>query len=240
MPFRHFGIHGKYRRGGSIVKSCAVLEHSLHWIWGMLVGESCQGIAFHMNDHELIEQARRGDVEAFNQLVLEYQQLAYNVAYRIVGDQERAADATQEGFLRSFRRMHQFHGGSFKAWLLRIVTNCAYDELRANRRRPATPIDDLIEDEEHTALVLDESESPEQRLQRSELDNLIQRGLATLPPDQRTVVILSDIEGLSYEEIAEITLVSLGTVKSRLSRARAKMRDYLLAVGERLPSDLRP
>lgn len=192
-----------------------------------------------LNEETIIERAMDGDVDAFNQLVLAYQQLAYNVAYRILGNEDRAMDATQEAFLRGFRALHQFRGGSFKAWMLRIVTNCSYDQLRIRQRRPSTPIDDLLEDDEHSTLVEDPAEGPEDRVERLEMGGAIQRALGTLPEEQRTVLVLCDIEGLSYEEIAEVTLVSLGTVKSRLSRARAKMRDYLLAHREQLPDGFR-
>lgn len=192
-----------------------------------------------MNEEALIARAADGDVNAFNQLILEYQQMAFNVAYRILSDEDRAMDATQDAFLRGFRALHQFRGGSFKAWLLRIVTNCSYDQLRVKQRRPTTPIDDLVEDDEHSTIVEDPGERPEDHVERMELGSAIQTALSLLPEEQRTVLVLSDIEGLSYEEIAEVTLVSLGTVKSRLSRARAKLRDYLLAHREHLPSGIR-
>ncbi len=192
-----------------------------------------------LNEETLVARAADGDVDAFNRLVLEYQQLAYNVAYRILGNEDKAMDATQDAFLRGFRALYQYRGGSFKAWLLRIVTNCSYDLLRIRQRRPTTPIDDLLEDDEHSTLVEDPSDGPEDLVQTQELAVSLQRALDTLPPDQRTVLVLSDVEGLNYEEIAAVTLVSLGTVKSRLSRARAKMRDYLLAHREHLPAGFR-
>jgi len=192
-----------------------------------------------MNEEAIIAAARKGDVNAFNRLVLAYQDLAYNVAYRILGNPDRAADATQDSFLRGFRALDQFRGGSFKTWLLRIVTNCCYDQLRGLQRRPTTPIDDLLEDDEHSSLLEDSSESPQAYVERVELDRVVQAALETLPEDQRIVVVMSDIHGLSYEEIAETTSVSLGTVKSRLSRGRSKMRDYLLAHREHLPANMR-
>ncbi len=192
-----------------------------------------------MDEEALIALASRGDVNAFNRLVLSYQQLAYNLAYRILGDEDRAADATQDAFLRAFRSLSEFRGGSFKVWMLRIVTNCCYDQLRIAQRRPSTPLDDLIEDDEHSKLFVDTAESPEEHVERLQLDSVIQAGIATLPHEQRIVLIMSDIEGLNYEEIARATSVSLGTVKSRLSRGRAKLRDYLLAHRELLPNGLR-
>ena len=219
MPFRHFGAPD-----GSIGKADRSVK---------------LGAISAVNEEALIAAARRGDVDAFNRLVLAYQQLAYNVAYRILGSEEKAMDATQDAFLRGYRALEQFRGGSFKTWMLRIVTNCCYDQLRVGQRRPTTPLDDLLEDEEHSRLLEDPGELPEERVQRDELDGVIQAGLATLPHDQRLVLVMSDIEGLSYEEVAEAMAVSLGTVKSRLSRGRAKMRDYLLARKELLPNGVR-
>lgn len=193
-----------------------------------------------MDEEALVAQARKGDINAYNRLVLEYQQLVYNVAYRILGNGERAQDATQDAFLRGFRALPQFRGGSFKAWILRIATNCCYDQLRLRQRRPTTPLDDLVEDEEHSRVLEDPQEAPEAFIERQDLGALIQKGLATLPDEQRVTVILSDVQGLSYEEIAEAMMVSLGTVKSRLSRGRAKLRDYLMAHKELLPDGFRP
>jgi len=192
-----------------------------------------------MNEDAIVSAAQKGDINAFNRLVLTYQELAYNVAYRILGNPDRAADATQDSFLRGYRALDQFRGGSFKTWILRIVTNCCYDQLRGMKRRPTTPIDDLVEDDEHSTLLEDTSESPQSYVERVELDAVVQAALDTLPEDQRTVVVMSDIHGLSYDEIAETTSVNLGTVKSRLSRGRAKMRDYFLAHREHLPAGMR-
>lgn len=192
-----------------------------------------------MDEQRLIAQAQRGDLHAFNQLVLVYQSMLYNVAYRILGDGDAAADATQDAFVSAYKAIARFRGGSFKAWLLRIVTNACYDQLRVKQRRPADSLDDMLVEPEHDATLRDDSESPEDFVLRQELGAAIQRGLGTLPPDQRITLVLSDIEGLSYDEIAEVTRVSLGTVKSRLSRARSKLRDYLLHNGELLPAAYR-
>lgn len=194
-----------------------------------------------MKEPELIARAQKGDIDAFNDLVYHYQDMAYNVAYRVLGNENAASDATQDAFIKAYKALHQYRGGSFKAWLLRIVTNCCYDLLRTHQRRPSTPIDDLVEDEEHSDLLKDTGdESPEDWVDREELGRLIQRGLEQLPPDQRTVVVLSDIEGMPYEEIAAVTSVALGTVKSRLSRARAKLREFLTERQEQLPTSFRP
>jgi RNA polymerase sigma-70 factor (ECF subfamily) len=173
-------------------------------------------------------------VSAFNKLVLAYQNLVYNTAYRILGESEAAADASQETFLSAFQALKDFRGGSFKVWLLRIVTNACYDQLRLKQRRPATSLEELPDPEYVISLRDKAGELDDFALQR-ELGIVIQRGLRTLPPDQRVTLVLSDIQGFSYEEIAAVTHTSLGTVKSRLSRGRARLRDYLLAQEELLP-----
>lgn len=192
-----------------------------------------------MDERKLIVAAQRGELAAFNRLVLNYQSLAYNVAFRIVGDPDAAADATQDAFLKAYRALGSYRGGSFKSWLLRIVTNTCYDILRSRQRRPASSLDDLPVEREHAWQLIDDRAGPEDLALRQELGEAIQAGIAILPPEQRTAVILSDIQGMSYEEIATVMDSSLGTVKSRLSRGRAKLRDYLLERQELLPSRYR-
>jgi RNA polymerase sigma-70 factor (ECF subfamily) len=194
-----------------------------------------------MNEPALIEAARKGDLDAFNTLVLAYQHQVYNLAYRIMGDEASAADVTQEAFISAYKHMSSFRGESFKSWMYRIVTNASYDELRRRRRRPAVSLEGLVDDSDTEIEydIPDESIGPEARLEQRELASAIQAGIETLPPDQRITLVLSDVQGMSYEEIASITGANLGTVKSRLSRARAKLRDYLLAGGELLPASLR-
>ena len=193
-----------------------------------------------MDEKALIDAACRGDVGSFNQLVLNYQSMAYNLAYRILGNRDAAADATQDAFLSVFKAIGKFRGGSFKAWLLRIVTNACYDQLRLKQRRPATSLDALLVLESAPVQSLtDPGESPEEYAVRQELNRAIQVGIGTLPPEQRIALVLSDVQGLSYQEIAEVTGASLGTVKSRLSRARSKLRDFLLEQRELLPSQYR-
>ena len=193
-----------------------------------------------MDEQALVAAARRGDTQAFNKLILTYQALAYNVAYRTLHDPDAAADATQQAFISAFRALPGFRGGSFKAWLLRIVTNACYDQLRTAKRRPASSLDDMLVDPDHSVMLTDEGESPEDYALRQDLGRVIQNGLDELPPEQRLAVILCDIQGLSYQEIAQATGVSLGTVKSRLSRGRARLRDYLQREQELLPKRHRP
>lgn len=195
-----------------------------------------------MDEAGLIRAAQRGDVASFNQLVLAYQSQVYNVAYRILGEPAAAADATQEAFLSAFMHLNDYRGGSFKGWLLRTVTNACYDALRYARRRPAASLDagDDADEGRNLADVLPaDDEDPLHAAERSDLRRFIARAALQLPPDQRITFVLSDVQGLSYEEIAEAMQVSLGTVKSRLSRARAKLRDALLAHEELLPDEFR-
>lgn len=192
-----------------------------------------------MDEKTLIAAAQGGDVHAFNLLVRSYQRIAYNVAYRVLGESESAADATQEAFLSAFRSLSQFRGGSFKAWILRITTNECYDQLRRKKRRPEDSLDDLTVEPDHSSMMADGQELPEDYVMRQELGAVIQEGLMTLPDDQRMVVVLADIQGYSYEEIAEIMGVALGTVKSRLNRGRARLRDSLLTNRELLPAAYR-
>lgn len=181
-----------------------------------------------MDELELIARSQKGNVAAFNQLILAYQEAVYNVALRIMGDRDAAADATQEAFISAYQAVRSFRGGSFKVWLMRIVTNACYDELRSRKRRPAESLDDAQDDEESLGeRIASSSETPEQYALRRDVREEVRRSLLLLPDDQRITVVLSDIQGLSYEEIAEATKSSLGTVKSRLSRGRARLRDLL-------------
>ncbi len=194
-----------------------------------------------MDESALISAAQKGDLDSFNTLVLAHQHQVYNLAYRIMGEGDSASDATQEAFISAWRHIGGFRGGSWKSWLLRIVTNACYDELRRIKRRPSSSLESLyVEDPTPDAeLPPSQLESPEAFTQRRELNRTIQAGIEQLPPDQRIVLVLSDVQGMSYEEIAEATGTNLGTVKSRLSRARARLRDLLLEHGELLPAGYR-
>lgn len=191
------------------------------------------------NEEALIAASRKGDVQSFNQLVLGYQGIVYNLAYRMLNDAEAAADIAQDAFLSAFRGIRAFRGGSFKAWLLRIVSNACYDHLRRKHRRPTSSLESMLDAEESLVDFPDPGAGPEDMALRRELLEHVQRGLLCLPIEQRVVVVLSDVQGLSYEEIAAVTNCSLGTVKSRLSRGRAHLRDYLVSKGELLPSQCR-
>ncbi|MBI1794087.1 MAG: sigma-70 family RNA polymerase sigma factor [Chloroflexi bacterium] len=195
-----------------------------------------------MDEPALITSAQHGDLDAFNSLVIAYQDMLFNTALRIMGDNELAADATQDAFLSAFRSINSFRGGSFKAWLMRTVTNACYDELRRQKRRPTAPLErDTSNGDEMDSphWLADKSMSPEQKVEAGELEHAIQHCLDALPNDFRTVVILADIQGFDYSEVAASTGVPLGTIKSRLARARLRLRECLQGFWELLPASYR-
>lgn len=199
------------------------------------------------DEEQLIARSQRGDVNAFNELVLHYQQTTYGVVYRMIGDADIAADVTQDAFIAAFRAIQSFRiGSSFRAWLLRIASNLACDHWRRTQRHPVESLETLTdEDEPHAASDLGalvetgQEANPEEYLLSQELQELIQRGLQSLPLGQRVAVVLCDIEGLSYEEISLSTQSNLGTVRSRIARGRARLRHYLEQYRELLPRNYR-
>ena len=195
-----------------------------------------------MDEPALIHDAQHGDLDAFNTLVLHYQDMVFNVALRILGDDELATDAAQEAFISAFRSINSFRGGSFKAWLMRTVTNACYDELRRQKRRPTTPLEPDTNDGEEMdspRWLADPNMSPEQEVEADELEYAIQHCLENLPTDFRVVVVMADIQGLDYSEVATATRVPLGTIKSRLARARLRLRECLQGFEELLPASFR-
>lgn len=195
-----------------------------------------------MDEHELIQAACRGDLNSFNRLVLAYQDLVYNQAYRMLGEADAAEDATQEAFISAFQHIKTFRGGSLRAWLLRIVTNITYDELRRRKRQPTTslePFDKDGDEIESPSWIADTAATPEEVAERMELQQAIQRCIDQLPAEFKAVVILVDVQGMDYFEAAEVLKKPLGTIKSRLARARMRLRECLQSVWELLPEALR-
>jgi RNA polymerase sigma-70 factor (ECF subfamily) len=196
-----------------------------------------------MDELELALAAKKGDLDAFNRLVLEYQEMAFNIAYRMLGDPAAAEDATQTAFLSAYRHLQSYRGGSFKSWVLRMVTNTCLDELRRKKRRPTTPLEpvsDEGEDEiESPAWLADDAPSAEAEIENSELEDAIQHCLDHLPEEFRLVVVMVDIQGMDYQEASESIRKPLGTIKSRLARARLKLRDCLQYFRELLPANFR-
>jgi RNA polymerase sigma-70 factor (ECF subfamily) len=182
-------------------------------------------------------RAQAGDLAAFNELVIEYQSLVCNLCYRMLGQQQAAEDAAQEAFVSAWRNIASFRGGSFRAWLLRIASNLCLDELRRRGRRPSTSLDTALEG--GLPDPPDEEPLPEESVLNAELRETLQAALAELPDEQRTAIVLCDVEGLDYAEIAIAMKTSLGTVKSRIARARMRMREVMLRQPELLPARFR-
>ncbi len=197
-----------------------------------------------MDEESLVRAAKRGDLDAFNRLVIEYQSRAYNLAYRFMSDPASAADVTQDAFISAFRGLRKFRGGSFRSWLLRIVVNGCYDELRRRKRRPASSLDEFTDDGDRLLVEAGtsfshESQKPEQEVERSELRAAIEQCFDELPPEFKAVAVLVDVQGFDYKEAARVISKPVGTVKSRLARARARLRECLNRRGELLPSRFR-
>ena len=195
-----------------------------------------------MDEPALIQTAQNGDLDSFNTLILHYQDRVYNTALRILGDEDQAADAAQEAFISAFRSISSFRGGSFKAWLMRTVTNACYDELRRQKRRPTTPLEpDTADGEEMDSprWLADPNMTPAEKSEADELEHAIQHCLDALPSEFRTVVVMADLQGLDYTEVATAVHVPLGTIKSRLARARLRLRECLRGFEELLPSSFR-
>ena len=195
-----------------------------------------------MNEQALIHDAQAGSLDAFNTLVLHYQDSVFNTALRILGDEDMASDATQEAFLSAFRSLSSFRGGSFKAWLMRTVTNACYDELRRQKRRPTMPLEPETDDGEEVdspRWLADPNMSPEQKAEADEVEHAIQHCLNNLPVEFKTVVVMADIQGMDYSEVAIAVRVPLGTIKSRLARARLRLRECLQGFAELLPASFR-
>jgi len=188
-------------------------------------------------DTDLVNRSQNGELAAFNAIVERYQSRVYNLSARILGNATSAEDATQEAFISAYKAIGKFRGGSLRAWLLRIASNTCYDILRSSKRRPEQSLDLSMENPGFQ--VASGAASPEQQAITSELGGEIQRAIIALPEDQRMVLVMIDVQGASYDETAQAIGTSMGTVKSRLSRARGRMRDYLRERRELLPDEFR-
>jgi RNA polymerase sigma-70 factor, ECF subfamily len=196
-----------------------------------------------MDEAALIRDAQRGDLDAFNRLVLEYQELAFNLAFRMLSDSASAEDATQTAFISAYKNLSSYRGGSFRAWVMRMVTNTCYDELRRRHRHPTTPLEPVSEQEdeeiESPRWLADDKPDPEETVEQAELSRALQGCLDSLPEDFRAAIVLVDVEGLDYQEVSIATSKPLGTVKSRVARARMRLRECLQRYRELLPMEFR-
>ncbi|PWH17383.1 MAG: RNA polymerase subunit sigma-24 [Anaerolineae bacterium] len=192
---------------------------------------------------EIIQSAQHGNLSAFNELVLKYQNRLYSVAVRMLEDEDDAEDAVQTAFVLAFRGLKHYRGGSFEFWLLRILKNVCYDELRRQKRHNACTLEPWLYDEDENetpAWLMDPTQNPLQEIEMGELERAIQAGLHRLPPEYRLVLTLIDIEGLDYAQAALVLRVPLGTVKSRLARARLQLRRLLQKQPDLLPTHYTP
>lgn len=197
-----------------------------------------------MDEAKLIAYAKEGDLDAFNRLVLAYQSHVYSITYRVMGDADSAADAAQDTMIIAYRKINSHRGGSFKAWLSRIATNLCIDELRRRKRHPLTSLDDEPDYDdaaEYIGAVSAQSNDPgpEEVTETDEISRALEDCIRRLPVDFRMALVLIDVEGYDYKQAAVYTGKSIGTVKSRLSRGRARMRDCMQRYRELLPAAFR-
>jgi len=177
-----------------------------------------------------IQRAQCGDLAAFNELVMEYQDAVYRQAFWILREPEAAEDAAQEVFLTAYRKLDLFHGGPFRPWLLRITTNLCVDQLRKQKRRPTRPLelfDDYEDEIESPSWLADPLDTPEQAAERSESKKYLMKCIQQLSPEYRAAVVLIDLQEMDYREAARVLNAPIGTVKSRLCRARVQLRKVL-------------
>jgi RNA polymerase sigma-70 factor (ECF subfamily) len=182
------------------------------------------------DEKDLVRAAQKGDLDVFNQLVLLYQERIFSLAYRILGNEDLAEDITQNTFLKAYLNLSHFHNGSFRSWLYQVAVNACIDELRKYKKHPELPLGyDESEDERLLPPyeLTDSRMQPEKEHDRRELERAVQRALDRLDPDQRAVVVLVDLQDFDYQEAARVLRVPLGTVKSRLARARMRLHPLL-------------
>lgn len=183
-----------------------------------------------ISDEMLVKLAQGGDRNCLGELILRYERKTYNLAFRLMGNHADASDAAQEALVRICTRLHNFRGDSaFSTWLFRVVTNTCLDELRRRGRLRSVSLDEVLPVEEGSVprQATDSGEGPVERAERLEVRDAVQRAIGRLPDDYRVVIILRDIHGWSYQEIATALNATLGTVKSRLHRARGALRTII-------------
>ena len=193
-------------------------------------------------EKELIAKAKQGDMQAFEELILKHEKIVYNVALRMMNHSEDAKDISQEVFLKAYRNIKNFDERSmFSTWLYRITTNTCIDEMRKRKGKQNYSLEEELENEDGSMQrqIADEGDTPEESLMRGEEKGEILQALDTLSEEHRVAIILRDVKGLSYEEISEIIELPMGTVKSRISRARNQLKNEILKIRERNDGKLR-
>lgn len=196
-----------------------------------------------VQEEELIRFAIAGQLDAFNQLVLKYQDMVYHQAFSLMGERQSAEDIAQESFIRAFQALRSFRGGSFRAWLLRIVSNACYDELRRHKNHSWQPLFAENEDGEEiesSEWLVDQQAFVEEIFDQAELGEQIQQRLNQLPEKYRSVVNLIDVLEMDYTEAAQVLGVPIGTVKSRLARARLQLKGSLAGILALSPAPVSP
>lgn len=184
------------------------------------------------SDDQLVLLSKDGNLDAFNSLVERYQGAVYNLCYRLLGDTGAAEDASQEAFLSAYKAIGRFEGGNFRSWLLRIAANECKDELRRRQRKSTGSLEGLSEQRDVPFDVADPSPGAQDVVERHEFGSAFQQLLLQLPFEQRQAILLVDVYEYRYEEVAEMTGESLGTVKSRIHRGRERLRQLLRAKPE--------
>ncbi len=184
------------------------------------------------NERGLIEKSKNGDVKAFEDLISGYEKKVFNIVYRIVGDYNDAQDVSQEVFIKAFRAIGNFRGkSSFYTWLYRIAVNECMDAMKARKKTTALSINAPVGDEDSGIAreIKDDGESLEEKVERNELRSIIEKALNRMPYEHRIMIVLRDVQGFSYEEIAAMLKCPAGTVKSRINRARRALKELLLS-----------
>lgn len=184
-----------------------------------------------LSDATLVALAQEGHADAFTLLLSRYEKKTYNLAFRLMGNHADASDAAQEAMVRIYTRLHHFRGDSlFSTWLFRVVTNTCLDELRRRGRSRVTYCDNPISSENNPIArqMIDPSAAPDEIAEQREVQAVVQRALTMLPAEYQTVIVLRDIQGYSYHEMAAMLQATLGTIKSRLHRARQALKAVLL------------
>ncbi len=188
----------------------------------------------------LLERAKSGDVAAFEELIDAYQKKVFNLALRIIGNYDDAADLAQETFVRIFKAISNFkEQSSFSTWIYRITTNVCLDEIRKRKNKKVVSLDEDIhmDDGDMKRQVVSDDPGPDEAAEREEVRRVVNNAINKLPEDQRSVIILRDLHGMSYEEIAKILDLPGGTVKSRINRARLALKNVLSSERELLFGD---